>query len=539
MKNAPLPRLLLAALSAASASAASFTWDGSEFATSTNWSTAANWVDGAAPDNNGTATVNFLQSANPGSFSSIVDTPYDINKLIIRPNASGGTAFTFTGSTLTFSGSGAQLLMGDNYTANNSSAITTLSNNIVLAANLQTQAGNGSFSGHLRLSGNISGNFGITMNATTGSFRLSGDNTFTGGVSFGRGTLEIGSDTAIGTGALTVSNGTAGSSISAIGTRTIENDIIWGTTSSSTTAFAGNLTVNGDLQLAGVINGTTLTNTRTIATTSTIGAATIVFNGNVTQDLTGGGTLRNLSIAGGAVTGLFTFNGDATYTGQTQITAAATSSSRNLTVRINGDFSSSSGVRITNTGTSTSTVTLGGTGTVSGITIGDVAVDTDGKSILSPGLGSSDIGTLNVEGDVIFLNNSVYNVNLAAGGSSDKLAITGGNILFTDGVNTGTNAVLSLNITGGYANLSGNYTLATFDSIIGSYGSFAMVTLNGGSVDTLADLQAAGYNLVYGTDGIYLQSTAVPEPSSIALLLGVGVLGFVIWGKRSRSPRNS
>ena len=537
MKKTPLP-CLLAVLCAASTHAASFTWDGSEFATSTNWSTAANWSGGVIPDNDGTATVNFLQSVNPGSFSSIVDTAYNINKLIIRPNDTSGTAFTFTGSTLTFSGTGAQLLMGDNYTANNTAA-TTLSNNIVLAANLQTQAGNGGNAGQLRLSGNISGNFSITMLATTGGFRLSGDNTFTGGVAFSRGTFEIGSDTAIGTGALTVSNGTAGSSISAIGTRIIENDIIWGTTSSSTTAFSGNLTVNGDFQLAGVINGTTLTNSRTLATSSSLNTATVVFNGDVTQDLTGGGTSRNLNIAGGAQAASFTFNGDATYTGQTQITSAATSSSRNLTVRINGDFSSSSGVRITNTGTSSSTVTLGGTGTVSGITIGDVAIDTDGKSIISPGLGASDIGTLNVEGDVIFLNNSVYNVNLAAAGSSDKLAITGGNILFTDGINTGTNAVLSLNITGGYANLTGNYTLATFDSIIGSYGSFAMVTLNGGTVDTLADLQSAGYSLVYGSDGIYLQSSSVPEPASVALLFGLGTLGFVIWGKRSRPQRNA
>lgn len=513
MKKTPLP-CLLAVLCAASAPAASFTWDGSEFATSTNWGTAANWSGNAVPDNDGTATLIFNQSPTPGSFASAVNTDYNINKLTIT---SQSTPFTFTGSAITFSGSGAAIT-ATTASGNATGTANSISNNIVLNAALTINRGvSSSNAARINISGTISGSNAITTGFDNGFLRLSGANTFTGGITNGRGNLEIGHNSALGTGALTLS-GTSAAAVSLVGgAKVIANALNISGVASGTgaTTFTGDLTINGAVTL----NGTAGANTKL----TTLGSgAKLTLNGNIGESGTLGKSFRvNASSTGS--TGTLVLNGNATYTGATQFGSIETSS---RTVFLNGDFSSSSSTQL-NAG-----MTLRGVGTAAAITVA-------ANATLFPGgtdTVETALGTLNVDGNVTFNEGSTFKLNLAAAGASDSINLTGGNVSI---VTEGAGAILALNITGGYATLSGtSYTLASFDTIVGSYGTFASITLNG-AASSLVDLNNAGYNLVYGTDGIYLQSSSIPEPATVGLLLGLGALGLVATRRRMKAGRQS
>lgn len=515
MKN-HIPPCLLAMLCVASAPAATFTWDGA--GSDTNWSTAANWSPDGAPANDGTAVINFTYSATPGSYASVVDTAFNINQITIGTiPTNSSTPYTISGSTLTFSGSGAGITVTPGVSST-TSVITAISNNIILAANATITLGvSGTNTGRLDLTGNISGNFGITMGSTLGDLRLSGNNTFTGGISATRGNVLFSSDTALGSGTFVSATGNGGHGLVASGgSRTITNSIQLNDGTGALN-ISGTVTTSGNLILKG-----TGTSTRNLGVgTSTYGVGNLTINGNVVQDTGNGGTAQSLDIVSSTTNGgTITFNGNANHTGATTLTVSGSSSNTALTVFVNGDFSSSSAFSLTNTGTGTNpSVRLRGTGTVSSVSVG-------ANTILAPG-GASARGTLNVMGGVNFDNNSIFQLTLEGGGVSDKISLSGGNVSIGSGV------TLALSITGGYSALGGSsYTLATFDATTpNSYGSFSSITLNG-SASSLSELQAAGYDLLYAANGIYLQSTNIPEPSAVTLLIGGIFMGYAVCRRR-------
>lgn len=75
----------------------------------------------------------------------------------------------------------------------------TMDNAIVLDAGLTALVGNGRT---LQLNGDISGN-GSVATIGMGTLRLTGDNSYTGGTNLGQSRVEVGSDTALGTGVVT------------------------------------------------------------------------------------------------------------------------------------------------------------------------------------------------------------------------------------------------------------------------------------------------------------------------------------------------
>jgi hypothetical protein len=443
-----------------------------------------------------------------------VGVAYNINKLTIT---SQSTPFTYSGSPITFSGSGAAITV-TTASGNSTSTANTIANNIVLNAALTINRGVSSTNAaRINISGIISGAHAITTGFDNGILRLTGDNTFTGGVSNVRGNLEIGHNSALGTGALSLS-GTSAASVSLTGgAKSIANGLNIAGVASGTgaTTFSGDLTVGGAVTL----NGTAGVNTKY---TTIASAAKLTLNGDIGES----GTLgKNFRVNGSSTgsTGTLVLNGNATYTGSTQLGSIETTS---RTVFINGDFSSSSATSV-NAG-----MTLRGVGTVAAVTVG-------ANAILAPGGDVDDtvtptLGTLDVDGGVTFNSGSTFKLNLAAAGASDAISLTGGTV----DINA-TGVTLALNITGGYGTLSGStYTLASFDTIVGSYGSFTSITLNGSASDITA-LNAAGYNLVYGTDSIYLQSTSIPEPATISLMIGLGALGLVASRRRGNAGRRS
>lgn len=479
--------------------AGTFSWDGD--GANTDWSTGGNWIGGNPPDNDGTAQLVFSHSNVLGSFTSNIDTPYSINSLSVTRTS---TAFVFTGAALTFMGSSAAF----NY---NLSAESSFDRSMVLASNLAVGIFNqtgGDTNLRLTLSGNISGTGKITKASNNSILRLSGNNTFSGGVEVNRGRLEIvNSNSALGTGALILASGPSGIDIGMGGqNRTIANQVILGTASGNVLALEGNLTVDGKVTLAG-----TTENPRGIGAR---GTTILTLNGDIEQDLTGGGTSRNFRVTAHSSGGRTVVNGDGSYTGSTFF--GASGSTTPGTAFINGNLSSSSDTQIY------SGMTVRGVGTLKDVTVNEGGILAPGGTVATP----TSIGTLLVDGGVSLqgkddgTNNAVLQYNLQAAGVSDLVAMTGGSLSIGDHV------TLSLTITG---SLSGTYTLATFDSVApNSYGTFDQILLNGSSQDWID----SGYFVSYGAGSLVL----VPEPSS-CLLFGIGA-SVILFRFRRRTAGN-
>lgn len=488
--------------------AASFTWTGSG-----GWTTPGNWAGGAAPANDGSATVAFTNSPAPLSFSSTANTAYSINSLAIL-NTTNGTPFNISGSNLTlssFSGTGPSIVASLNATANLSAA-HVISNNLILNNNLSVSAGNSSFSARIALTGNISGNAAITLISTLGNYIISGSNTYTGGTEFTRGNFYIGSDSALGTGNLslrsnsgnliTASNGN--STVVLSGTRTMSNGISLGVeaalpTSVNPTTFVGNFVFQGGILLTGNNR-----NSRFIASGTN---SSLVINGGITNDTSvggGGNIVRDFRVEGvsaPANAGTIIINGNGTYTGTTQVGLVSAASYGTLVV--NGDLSSSSSTAVF------AGMTLSGTGNVSN-------VDLASNATLAAGTVGT-LGTLTVTGTggtgLTLRSGSVVKMDLQSGGLSDTISLTGGTISIVPG------ATLALS---GTLDPTAVYDLFTFSTTQAGYGTFSSITLNGVAYDP-------GASLVYGANGIQL----VPEPATAALiLLGVSV---TIFRRRSTS----
>lgn len=500
---------------------ANFTWDGD--GVDNHWTTDANWSGGTEPANDGTAVVVFTNSPVPATYSSSVDTAFNINQLNLIPNLSG-TAFSLSGSALTFSGTGTLNTSTARISVtptNNSSVINTISNNIVLNNDLRLLVGTGSFTAILRLSGNISGNHAIDIGGTTGTTRLSGDNSFTGGINMGRGTLELASDTAAGTGSLYTSQTNVGFTISAVGTRVMNNNLVLSYLNSGNetgaTLFQGALTLNGDVVLGAGTKTTAATRGVAIDLNSTLKLTGDISQTNGTSDLyLGGQSTSKGASASTAANSKIVINGDGTYTGQTRI--GRSDAAFYGTIFVEGDISSSSETIVYN-----GMVLRGSGGKVSNVTV-------NGGAILAPGgtdANASAIGTLNVVGDVILngaddgTNNAILRVNLTGGLSpaGDKLALTGvgANLLISDHV------TLALTLTGGA--LLAPVTIATWTDAVtpNSYGTFATITLNGSATEW----ENSGYSLSYGTNSL----TVVPEPGTVVLVIAAG-LGLMIFRRR-------
>ncbi|WLH82387.1 autotransporter-associated beta strand repeat-containing protein [Pseudomonas sp. FP2338] len=224
-------------------------------------------------------------------------------------------ANTYTGAT-TLSGGSVQL---GNDLALSSGAVTvtaastlqapgtvSLANTFTLNDNLTTDV-----AGTLSLNGAISGNGGLTQSGA-GSLTLNGANTYTGPTALNTGTLVVGSDTAIGTGALNAAAGTTlqsgaavslGNNINLGGNLTIAG--VNALTLGGTVAGLGGLIKNGagDLVLnhANTYLGTTALNTGklVVGASGALGAGTLNAAGGTSLDANTAATLTNaVNLAG-------------------------------------------------------------------------------------------------------------------------------------------------------------------------------------------------------------------------------------------------
>jgi autotransporter-associated beta strand protein len=247
---------------------------------------------------------------------------------------------TTGGITLDSSGSGPLVLTGIFTNSNAAAAAKTLSLN-GLNSDLNTLASN--------LSDNIGGGGGalsITKN-TGGTWVLTGNNTITGTIALAGGILGVGSNTALGTGPISWTNGmlmAVNADRSITNTTTLVNNANWAVLGSYSLTFTNNVNwgtgANSNIFTNNIVAGKALTFNAGFTSTMAAAGQTITFNGS-------GATVIN-----GAI--LQSFNSGMTYAGSAggSLTFGGTSATPST---ITGTFTQNSGtVNLNGTGTFTS-----------------------------------------------------------------------------------------------------------------------------------------------------------------------------------------
>ena len=253
----------------------------------TDFATAANW-GGTVPANNITNDIGSFNSVL--NFQPVLAANRSINGLAFTVNAtgnitlSGAGAFTLgTGGINNVSTSGLKLInnnltLGAAQTFTNNGAMT-IGGNVTNGGFLLTLGGTGTAGS---LTGNLGGTGGLTKTGS-GSWHVSGTNTYTGPTTVNNGTLQFGSSSSLANSAVTVNATTAGTSalLDLNGSNATITTLTFGGTGG--TASANNLSTGaGTLTLGGTVTFS--------ATGNPLGAT---LSGNV--DL--GGATRTFSIA--------------------------------------------------------------------------------------------------------------------------------------------------------------------------------------------------------------------------------------------------
>lgn len=478
----PLIRFLVFACSATAFHAAlGQTWNVNS---NGNWGSASNWSPGSVPNAiDATATLGSIITANR---TVTVNTTFTIGTLNINDNNN----YTVRNNTLIFdvsSGSAALNVSGSG--SPTISSVLSMSDNLVV-----TQSGTGTLlvsgavatggktltltgSGNKQFSGVISGTGGVTVQS--GTARLVGNNTFSGGLTLSGGTLEIDNNSAAGSGTLALNGGT----IRSIGGQSLSNSVTVG--GNFTVGGTGAFTLSGPMSLGA--------STRTITVSN---SAATTFSGAISG--TGGLTKDG--------TGTLTFSGSSanTYSGTTTVdqgnldlsmTAGVDAIAGNLTIN-----SGTVNVRANEQIQDTSLVTIGATGTLA--YIGNNRQETIGG--LS-GVAGAQISTT---------NNSSLQIGSGAGSTNATFAgVIAGNVsVVKDG--TSTQGFTGLNTYAGSTAINGGVlevnTLAnggTASSIGSSSNSAGNLTIDGGTLRYTGSGSSTNRLFTIGTSGATIESS--------------------------------
>jgi len=342
-----------------------------------------------------------------------------------------------------------------------------------------------------------------------GALTLMGNNTFSGGVTMDDGSLYIGSDSALGTGTLTLENGTTSTVYGTGNLRTLSNAI----------AISGNVTLgqndNNTLVLTGPLSGT----------------------GSLTY---AGGTsgILELNPTANTVTGTYTIS-----SGQViaQNNSAFGSASNAVDLTGGATLNVASGVTVSNPLTfSGSSNVLAGSGTFATAVVANSSVVI--APLASPGFGP---GNLTFSSGLEFDSGSaisfkIEDANGTAGSGYSLITATGG-LSFSAAANTITFDVVSTTLTGGSGpavnfNAGSPYSwmFATSNAPITGFNSLDFNVVTTGFQNSFG---SGVFSVSETGDNLYLNFTPVPEPSTWALMgIGAAALGGAAL-RRRRSAR--
>ncbi|MET0263042.1 MAG: autotransporter-associated beta strand repeat-containing protein [Rariglobus sp.] len=465
------------------ATAETLHWGGGTSGTSTFLSTASNWLENTAPTttsdliisgNNGTDLIPTLIFGADIAIRSLsadnANGEFGANGLRIGPTTSSSST---TARIVTFGTAGIPIISATNNAALTiwrftATASQTLNLGYTGLGDIYTDASSSVTIG----TANITGTGGINKTGA-GLLTLGSTNAFTGGLTISAGVLST--DSSLNLGAKSAADAVV------INGGTLRFTNSTGITNTNTRGFqVGSSTGTIEVQNGAVRFGTTNT------------------FGNVSgQD----GILRKTG------TGILSFeNGtNTTHTGGTLLEAGSLVLALNSTL---GGNTSVAGL------TAASGTTFRGSGTVNGNSsfangaVIDIA--TMGGSVTV----SNAIGTLSFNGNLALGDVSLL-FDLGAPGTSDLISLTSGHVLT---IGNGTFDLTNFTFTASGGLTDGTYTLISSNqTIVGSFGGTVTGTLNGADV-----------TLVMGNGGttidLLVTGSAIPEPSSVALLAGAFVL---------------
>ena len=427
--------------------AATFLWNGGSTGPGdNNWSTATNWNGVAAPTTGGTNQD--LQFAG---------------SLRLSPNADGATAWalrtlTFNSGASAFTVGGFTINLGTGGIVNSSTNLQTINNALSFTGAQTWNASTGdltvggtvalgtsalTFNGahNINVTGALSGSGNLATTAATATVvTLSGANSSYSGTTTinGSATIAAGSDTAFGTGTLTLAGGTVAASGAP---HSLAN--VLSLTANSTVGGAQNLTFTGNFSETGS-NTLSITNTGTTAFAgSTLALAennqarTLTINvagtsggasiSNVVQDGTGTGA-DSLTKAG---TGTLTLSGANTYSGTTTVSAGV----------LNIQNSNALGGAANNDPASGTSVTGGAALQLQGgISVGSEALTLNGTGLSATGALHNISGTNSWAGAVTLASAARINSDAGTltvsgdfGGSGQNLTVGGTGIITLSG----------------------------------------------------------------------------------------------------------
>ena len=384
-----------------------------------SWNTlgsgVANWTTDAAGTTDALAvpgpadTVIFSATSAPLSGTTItttLDNNFTIDGLQFKATPTGVTSVTLNqGSTGTLTIAPSSTSSGISVDADGGNSVINaplVASNANVASQTWSVDGTGANGSSLTVAGPLTISARIVKTGG-GALTLSGVNSGTGGLTLNAGTLNINSNTALGTGTFTIAPGTTinnslGSSVDLTGTNpamnwngsftfTGSNDLNLGT---GAVILGGNATLTtsaGTLSVGGTISDASSTRSLTKAGAGTLAIGGIVSIGGNLAVAEGTGTFSGATnTIGGSVTTsgtAFTMNGGSTIGAGLSVTAG--------TATMNGANTITGSVAVTG-----GTLTLGGVNTITaGVSVATGTLNLNGANTIASGV-TLNSGSLNI-----------------------------------------------------------------------------------------------------------------------------------------------
>jgi len=537
---------LVLAAGSASLLAQNSTWNST--VTPSEWNSAPNWVGNTIADGAGNTadfsklnivantTVNLTVNRTIGNLI-FGDTASPSNNWTLAPGGGGGGQLTLAGVTPTI-------------TVNNLGV------------------------GQAIISAVINGSSGLTKNGT-GTLALSGNNTFTGGVTIKDGTLRVATGTPLtNAGTITIGDGSGSARLLLAGSANLTNNITIGSGLHSNGAIEGsvaNSTLSGNITITGPgphfnSNGITVLTLqgRVTYTDGTVlqTLGTVIYSGSGSdyasiKTNTGGINTIKLGANNGLATGA-TVDLSSTTKLETFDLAGFNQSVANLKATVTTSTNST----VTNSGAGTSTLTLtSGSNSFGGVIqngTSNVAIVVNGANQTLSGINTYTGGTT-VSSGTLNLGNATNTLadtgavtvsggTLALGTNSDTVGavtVSGGNITSSTGVLTGSSYDLqsgtvtaklggtgnATKSTGGTVTLSGANTFTGATTVAGgtlkANAANALGSTSGITITTGGTLMVSANASIGSTSNITLNSTATGNGTAAALVFSSTYNGTV------------
>lgn len=360
--------------------------------TGTDFNTTGNWT-GGTPTSADVAVFNASAITQPNLSSSLT-----IQALNFSTTTSSGYDLTSsnigTALTLTNTGTGSAGAIN----AANTSGTNIIDAPLILGAMSGTQTFTQASGGTLVLNGVISSvNSPLLSLAGAGTTQINGTNVQSGGTTVNTGTYQIGSNSAFGTGNLSLGNSTATVLQALGGASTIANNVVW--SGSATVSGSNAFTFNGSFTSSG-------SNTRTMTVSNTGG---VTLAGNVFLSELDSAS-RSFTILGSSpvlISGVITNNSLGNLQGSPLI------------------YGGSNTLTLTNTNTYTGNTSVNGGGTIRVSSIGNSGSNSNMGAGSQINLGSTTTGGTLVYTGTGETTNKILNLAGTTGGATIDQSGTG------------------------------------------------------------------------------------------------------------------